>query len=248
MVCGESEGFVEEEVVDHPVAAFVVELGSHVSDALEGHQLELVAQRPHFATVLPTVGCRRVPGPPILLRSQRQFLSDLAHPGDGARVGDCGVSVAGVDHDFVPVEGDQLLVDPVGASGAPFVCEVIVGVAHGVVDNAFRNAQSLAVVSIEKDLVDTVGIDAGRSPGEFIGGLPLDSEGQSSEFLHGESFSVGVGIVLVAGLEGIVNVETINEFIDLSLGNSTLSISSTQASGRSGPCPLQALSTLSYSS
>lgn len=84
-----------------------------MANSLKGNEAEVVSEGPDVATVLLAIGSSRVPGPPILLSGQLQFLSQLVDPEDSSRVRYCGVAVAGVNQDLVLIEGDEALVDPV---------------------------------------------------------------------------------------------------------------------------------------
>lgn len=82
-----------EQVVDHLVSSFVVELGSHVTNTLEGHELKLIGQGPDFSTVLSAVcGCG-IPSSPILFGGKLEFFSDLVDPSDGSGIGNSGISI-----------------------------------------------------------------------------------------------------------------------------------------------------------
>lgn len=126
------------------------------------------------------------------------------------------------------------MVNPVRSSEASVVLEVIVSIAHRVVSHVFWNSKGFSVISVQEKLVNTVGIDAGRSPGEFVSWIFSLSQSQSSEFFHGELLVLSV-VVFVAGLEGIVDVKSVDEIIDLHILLLTSSRSFWQSSGRTEP-------------
>lgn len=71
------------------------------------------------------------------------------------------------------------MVDPVGASDAAVVSEVIVVVAHGVGLDGVGDSECLAVGRIGKELIDAEGVDTRRGKTELLSGALLLSQGHS---------------------------------------------------------------------
>lgn len=206
-----SEWLSIDQTIYHPVSSLAVPLRSHMSDALESYQSEIIGQCPHVSTILASVGSSSVPRPPVLLSWQFQLLSQLVHPVNSARIWDCWVTVSRINHNLVSVQWHQILVHPVRSSYAALIVEVIVVVAHRVLHYCLRNAEGFAVVAVGEELVDAEGVDAGRSKAELVFGALLLPECSALDLSEG-----GLGLaeqclpILIAGTIRIVDIEAID--------------------------------------